>query len=160
MISIKGTVLTVNHFAVQDNWIGKGKVELCLRAFAQMIAAQAPHITTIQFALYKVRIRPQIAINIRKKLVVEANSLEDRLTADQIKQTSRELQTQLEDEQVLKLAVARVNFLKNLGANSVNQGLKIRNSLGDLNITVSGVWLKDKWTKNDKMLIDGPESKV
>lgn len=92
--------------------------------------------------------------------MVQANSLKDRLTADQIKQTSRELQTQLEDEQVLKLAVARVNFLKNLGANSVNQGPKIRNSLGDLNITVSGVWLKDKWTKNDKMLIDGPESKV
>ncbi|MDA0152226.1 hypothetical protein OH460_07930 [Vibrio sp. Makdt] len=145
LIQIQGSILRVNHFAVQGDWIGDGRAEVCLRAFAQLIAEQAPHINTIQFSLYKVRIRQKVSQIIEQKLEEKAKSLKGQLPDDQIKLATKELKTQLEDAQAIKLAGARKSFLTTLGAETVHQTPQIRNGIGDLNITVSGNWPKEKW---------------
>lgn len=145
LIQIQGSELRVNHFAVQGDWIGGRRAETCLRAFAQLIAEQAPHINTIQFSLYKVRIRPEVSQSIDQQLEEKAKGLKDQLPDDQMKLASKALKTQLEDAQAIKLAGARENFLTTLGAASVYQTPQIRNGIGDLRITVLGTWPKEKW---------------
>lgn len=150
--------VTVNHFALHDDWIGNGKGEVCVRAFAKMIEAQKPTIETIEFALYKWSIREEVRDKINQKLDKLNATLQGTLSEAQIKQKIQEERTRLEDKQARKLASARKNFLEAIGAESVTQGSEIRNPIGNLIIQVTGTWKKDKWLLSDDKADSGAKN--
>lgn len=52
-IQVNANTLQTNHFALHDAFIGTGMGERCLRAFAELIAAQNPQINRIELSIYQ-----------------------------------------------------------------------------------------------------------
>lgn len=156
--------IIVNHFAMRGDWIGKSNAESCLRAFAKMVSVQAPDIDTIQFKLHKFSLRAKDKERNNEVLIPLKESLQPKYTSKQIEHIVRRKEIALEEPLVIQLAKNRLDLLQSLRVivdeecldekfldkNYLNEMLKcpkyhVRNSVGDLRITVMGTWPKANW---------------